>query len=60
VSPSLIHRYQRVFFDEMERQRGALPGGSALGWVAHLDRVLRDVDLAHGCDVGGEDGPGVK
>jgi hypothetical protein len=32
-----MHRYQRVFFDEMERQRGAQLGGPALGRAAHMD-----------------------
>ena len=36
-----MHRYQRVFFDEMERQRGAQLGGPALGRAAHLDRDRR-------------------
>jgi hypothetical protein len=36
-SSSLIHRYQWIFFDEMERQHGACRGGAAFIGATHLD-----------------------
>jgi hypothetical protein len=32
-----MHRYQRVIFDGMERQRGAQRAGPAVGWTADVD-----------------------